>query len=99
MWPTTDPAETCPVEFKVTYYYDEDGLDVDNIIKPLQDALVGVVYDDDAQVRRTSSQKRDLGDSYRIRGASAALLMGFANGDDFIHIQVDSFIDNGDLAQ
>ena len=57
------------------YYFTSDGtdLDADNISKPVWDALIGIVYDDDKQiVQRTSTvvytNKHDLiqinGDSY-----------------------------------
>ena len=46
--------------FKVTYYYEGDSPDADNIIKPMQDALVGVVYVDDNQVIETSARKRNI---------------------------------------
>ncbi len=73
----------------ITYYYDGSSPDVDNIIKPIQDALIGIVYNDDDQVVDTKSRKRLINGSFRIRGASAVLLAGFADGDDFLHIKVD----------
>ena len=36
--PTTDE-----VAISITYYYDGDTPDVDNIIKPIQDALIGII--------------------------------------------------------
>lgn len=46
------------VFFSVETYYTGDLPDVDNIIKPIQDALVGIVYFDDDQVVATLSAKR-----------------------------------------
>lgn len=82
------------VIFSVTYYYDTNSPDVDNIIKPLQDALNGVVYVDDDQIQKTTSRKKDINGSYRIRGASPIVLQGFMDGDDFLHITVEED-DNG----
>ncbi|MEM6628269.1 MAG: RusA family crossover junction endodeoxyribonuclease [Bacteroidota bacterium] len=79
------------VIFRVTYYYDGASPDVDNIIKPIQDALVGIVYEDDDQVQETSARKRDLDGAYRIRGASPLVVQGFLNGVNFLHIKVDSY--------
>ena len=93
------PAETGRVSFLVTHYFDVSGPDVDNIIKPIQDALVGVVYVDDRQVQHTSSRRRDLNDSYKIKKADSALLLAFANGKDFVHILVGHHVDTGDLTQ
>ena len=59
-----------PVQIAITYYYEGDSPDVDNIIKPIQDALNGVVFIDDAQLAETKSRKRALNGSYQIKGAS-----------------------------
>jgi hypothetical protein len=39
-------------EVRLHYYYEGDSPDVDNIIKPIQDALIGVVYVDEKGTRR-----------------------------------------------
>ncbi|NJL74677.1 MAG: RusA family crossover junction endodeoxyribonuclease [Saprospiraceae bacterium] len=80
------------VTFQVTYYYEHESPDVDNIIKPMQDALVGLVYVDDKQVVETSSRRRDLNGAYKIRGASPIVVEGFVNGNDFLHVIVKSHI-------
>jgi len=76
------------VNVVITYYYDGDTPDVDNIIKPIQDGLIGVIFVDDNQVMETKSRKRSLNGSYKIRGVSSVLLIAFASGDDFLHIKV-----------
>lgn len=43
------------VTVSITYYYDGESPDVDNIIKPIQDALIDVIYNDDNQVVETKS--------------------------------------------
>jgi crossover junction endodeoxyribonuclease RusA len=86
-------AGTAPVadivRITITYYYEGDTPDVDNIIKPIQDALNGVVFVDDNQVHETKARKRALDGSYQIKGASGVLLEGFAAGQDFLHIRVE----------
>lgn len=76
------------VSVTITYYYDGESPDVDNIIKPIQDALIGVIYNDDNQVVETKSRKRSINASYKIRGVSTVLLAAFADGNDFLHIKV-----------
>jgi len=46
---------------------------VDNIIKPLLDALNGIVYIDDQQVYKVISEKVDLSSNPRIENPSALL--------------------------
>lgn len=81
----------------ITYYYEGESPDVDNIIKPIQDALNDVVFVDDAQVVETKSRKRLINGSYRIRGSSAVLLEAFSNGDAFIHVRVIDAPDSEEL--
>lgn len=81
----------------ITYYYDGASPDVDNIIKPIQDALEGVVMEDDNQVVETKSRKKSINGSYQIRGASSVLLLAFAVGDDFLHIKVTEVTNMGVL--
>lgn len=76
------------VAIRITYYYEGDTPDVDNIIKPIQDALIGIVYADDSQVMQAVSSKTRIDGSFTIRGASAVLLLAFSNRDAFVHIQV-----------
>lgn len=86
-----------PVQITITYYYEGDSPDVDNIIKPIQDALNGVVFVDDAQLAETKSRKRPLNGSYQIMGASGVLLQGFSDGVGFLHIRVENNVHNGVL--
>lgn len=81
--PTTDE-----VAISITYYYDGDTPDVDNIIKPIQDALIGILYVDDAQIVQAKSAKTRIDASYTIRGASSVLLMAFSDRDAFVHIRI-----------
>lgn len=97
VWPQWANPETGLVEVGITYYYESEAPDVDNIIKPIQDALCGVVYVDDRQVCHTSSRKRDIGATYRIRGIPAVLASAFVQGDEFIHVAVTQWTDPGDF--
>jgi crossover junction endodeoxyribonuclease RusA len=83
------PTADC-IELTVIYYYDADtNLDTDNIIKPIQDALNGLVYTDDKQVTDIISRKRDLNGAFKIRGMPRTLAEGFCIGEPFLYIKVD----------
>jgi crossover junction endodeoxyribonuclease RusA len=86
--PTGSMPVTKDVAISITYYYDGDTPDVDNIIKPIQDALIGIVYADDAQVVQAKSSKTRIDGSFTIRGASAVLLLAFSERDTFVHVHV-----------
>ncbi|WP_434588777.1 RusA family crossover junction endodeoxyribonuclease [Pseudomonas sp. R4-83] len=97
LWEVGEDAVDVPVRFSTTYYYEGDTPDVDNIIKPLQDALNGLVYVDDAQCQETKSRKRPLNGSYQIKGASGVLLKAFSDGQEFLHIRVEECPHDGVL--
>src|SRR5690606_19317182 len=86
------PAAAAPtqedVALQITYYYEGDPPDVDNIIKPIQDALIGVVYVDDCQVVHAQSARMPIDGSFTIRGASIVLLNGFSQSVPFVHVKV-----------
>ena len=74
----------------ITYLYEGVSLDVDNISKPILDALKGLVYSDDAQVSDLLCRKRDLNGDLRIQNPSSVLLKTLEHSEQFLHITVDS---------
>ena len=72
----------------ITYFFEEASLDVDNIPKPILDALNGVVYSDDSQVTDLLCRKRDLSGDLRIPQPSALLLESLSRSEQFLHIIV-----------
>jgi len=73
---------------QVTYFYDAISIDVDNIVKPIQDAIIGLVYVDDEQVTDVLVRKRDLSGNLKVENMTPALAEGFARGSEFLHIVV-----------
>jgi Holliday junction resolvase RusA-like endonuclease len=78
-----------PVRIRLTYFYDGVALDLDNIAKPVLDALKGLAYLDDDQVTDIVLGKRDLGADLRIENPSAVLAGGFELGTEFLHVLVE----------
>ena len=72
----------------ITYFFEGALLDVDNIPKPIFDALNGVVYSDDSQVTDLLCRKRDLSGDLRIPQPSALLLKSLSQSEQFLHIVV-----------
>jgi len=58
-------------------------------VKPVLDALNGVIYVDDYQIADFESRRRNLNGSFRIRGMSPALADGFCKGEEFLHVKMD----------
>jgi crossover junction endodeoxyribonuclease RusA len=76
------------VSVSITYFYETEAPDVDNIIKPIQDALNGIVYVDDTQVAHTESKKSRIDGAFKIAGLSEDLAVRLARGRDFVRIHV-----------
>jgi Holliday junction resolvase RusA-like endonuclease len=97
-WGAADPLST---ELKVTVTFYHEGpavrIDNDNMLKPIQDALIGLVYDDDRLVTDTVVRKTSIDGSFRVRGCSMLLLRALAQGDQFIHVLVDEAPNHDEL--
>ena len=96
-WPTDVAPLACEVQIHVTYYHDGAPLDVDNMLKPIQDALCGVTYEDDKQLTDTHGHLRDLNGQYRVRGMTPAQAYGFTSGGPFVHIRIEQPSSPGEL--
>ncbi len=86
-WPPSEPPMAESVMVKVTYFYDAVSVDVDNIVKPIQDALVGLIYIDDDQVTDVLSRKRSLNGTFRVE--SEILAEGFTRGNEFLYVKIE----------
>ncbi len=67
--------------------------DGDNVIKLVQDALQGVVYGNDRQVRNTSIMIRSTGEPVQLVGVSPALAAELVTGDPIMYVRVTTDVD------
>jgi hypothetical protein len=83
----------------VVYYHDGEHvrIDNDNLVKPIQDALIGLIYQDDRLITGTTVRKTSLDGRFRVRRMSRVLADAFVDGREFLHIRVDEDPDTGDL--
>jgi crossover junction endodeoxyribonuclease RusA len=87
-WLSEQKATTGFVMLQVTYFYDAIAIDVDNIVKPIQDAIIGLAYVDDDQITDVLVRKRNLSSNFRIENMTSTLAEGFSRGNEFLHIVV-----------
>lgn len=80
------------LQIEVDYYHDGPGirLDNDNMIKPIQDALNKLIYEDDRQITYTHISKTPFDDPVYVRGMSLVLAKAFNRGTEFIHVKIDA---------
>ena len=89
-WPAGQLPYDQSLKVTIVYYYEGEALDVDNMAKPILDALNGLVYGDDAQVTDCNTNKRDISGAFRVRGMSPVLAEGFCWDKEFLHIKVEN---------
>ena len=89
-WPAGELPAIGRIMLTVIYFYEsEPSMDIDNIPKPISDALKGLVYLDDEQVTDVSCRKRNLNINLGIENPSRVLAEGFRRGNEFLYIVVE----------
>ena len=88
-WPAGELPASGSVMLTITYFYEDVLMDIDNLTKPISDALKGLVYLDDEQVTDVLCRKRNLNSNLRIENPSRVLAEGFSRGNEFLYITVE----------
>ena len=96
-WRPGAPPTTGPLTITIGYFYEYSPLDVDNVVKPILDALIGLVYEDDAQVSDSICRRRDLLGEFRIESLSPILADGLDTGREFLYVRVEDAPIGGEL--
>lgn len=98
-WTPGIPPITTPVKITIVYYHEGETirLDNDNMIKPLQDALNGLIYADDHLITDTVARKTSIDGEFRVRYWSATLAEGFRRGQEFLHITIETAPDHRNI--
>lgn len=76
------------VQLTLVYLYDTDPVDTDNIIKPIQDALIGLVYEDDSLVTDVDAHRRSLSDTFDADLCPLLLLRGIISGNECVYVRI-----------
>lgn len=94
-WPTTAIPLVQELKVIITHFYvDLPPVDVDNIIKPIQDALIGLVYDDDHQIADTRVRRLSLDVEYLTENISSILNLALDKRQEFVHIKISVPLNN-----
>jgi crossover junction endodeoxyribonuclease RusA len=88
-WPVGGIPVSGLIMLTITNFYESVSMDIDNIPKPILDALKGLVYLDDEQVTDVLCRKRDLNSSLRIENPSSVLAEGLSRRHEFLYIVVE----------
>jgi crossover junction endodeoxyribonuclease RusA len=87
-WPIDEPPATGAVRIDITHIFIGVAGDLDNLAKPVLDALKGLVYEDDRQVTDLTIRKRDLTRGLRAEVSWPEFLEALNRGGEFLHVVV-----------
>ena len=95
VWNDGEPVTAPPLRFTIVYLCDNSPADIDNIIKPIQDALVGLVFEDDSLVSDVDSHRRFLSEPIDITNFPPLLRNGVVVGVECVYVRVSIAQDLG----
>jgi len=80
---------SCDLEVNITFFYKAvTDFDTDNMSKPTIDALKGIVFLDDRQVKKRSVTAVDLNGSFKIVDPDPKVSAAITGGVDFVSITI-----------
>ena len=77
------------ISISVVYLFNSDPVDTDNIVKPIQDALVGLIYDD-SLVIDVESHRRPLAGTFDLTRCPNALIQGITLSIECVYVRVSA---------
>jgi crossover junction endodeoxyribonuclease RusA len=89
LWPPGRLPSNAPIRMTITYYYEDSPVDTNGILKPITDALIGLIFNDNSQINELTQSRQDMHGSFRIPDFSPVLAEGFGRGREFLHVKID----------
>ena len=98
-WPEDHPPLAVPLQITVVYFHERERvrIDADNLLKPIQDALNGLVYVDDTQITDMRVRKTNMNGAIRPRFLSPMLATAFVRGEEFVYVRIEDAPDHQEL--
>lgn len=85
-----EPAFANEVMVTILYFFDGSRLDVDNIPKPILDALTGLVYADDGLVTDLVCRARQANGNLMLDDATDLLRSALRDSGEFLYIRIEN---------
>ena len=74
----------------ITHLYNERSMDLDNLPKPILDALKGLVFSDDSNVTDLICRKRRYGVELDVPDPTSLLSSTYERFREFVHVNVEN---------
>lgn len=76
------------LKFSIVYLCEDDPGDINNIIKPIQDALISLVYSDDSVIWDVTGHMRLLSNPINIIGLPTLLAEAVIGGTECVYVRI-----------
>ena len=100
-WPAGEPPLAEPLRLTVAFLHSGQPVDVDNMLKPTVDGLVGVTYVDDALLEQVLGARQDLSRVLRLDRLSPVLVRAvvesLTGGGPFVYLRLSSPVEFEEL--
>jgi hypothetical protein len=96
-WPDARPPMACDVEVYISEFSEYATRDRDNMAKPVLDAMQGIVYEDDKQVKNLHVEWCDIDGAYVVRHMSPIVAAALGVGHEFLWVRVSAHAPRKDL--
>jgi len=75
------------------YAGNKPSIDVDNMSKPILDAMQNIIYDDDRQIVQAEIIHLKIGAAFSIAGVSKVLVTALQAGSQFVYVRIEDPLD------
>jgi crossover junction endodeoxyribonuclease RusA len=89
-WPPGEPPWNGPLRLTITYFYENTAINTEATLKPIQDALIGLVLCDNSQFSEIRYEKKDLCGNFTVPSLTPVLIEGFSRKGEFLHVQIEA---------
>ncbi|MBO2009741.1 RusA family crossover junction endodeoxyribonuclease [Hymenobacter negativus] len=87
---TTSPSDADAFRLTLVYLCNTSPVDIDNIIKPIQDALETVVYPADELITDVDSHRRLFTEPFDLTSLPILLIQGIAQQQECVYVRVQA---------
>lgn len=87
---TIPPSNAAAFQLTLVYLCNTSPVDIDNIIKPIQDALETVVYPADELITDVDSHRRLFTDPFDLTTLPPLLIQGIARQQECVYVRVQA---------
>lgn len=78
------------LHISIVYLCDDSPPDVDNIVKPILDALVGLVFEDDILIADVESHRRYLSEGIDVTNLPLLLQTAASKGEECVYVRIEN---------